>query len=564
MGPQGFATFPGVQNVLGCTYTLNHGISPSVAMLDILPQEQMPSEGGTLTIGCGTDAVQFHDCKVDKASFRRDGSGMVYQFAIFDRRWKWAFGAVSGWYNVHKPDFSLWPATEKTPQELATLLLDAIGETGYDVSQMPNDARPEVEWDGGRPMDYLAQLCDLLGCRVVLGLDGNVRIYPVGVGQTLPGGAVMEQSATIDPAEIPDKIAILCGHTRYQCDFELEAVGKDTDGKIKPIAQLSYAPAAGWFSADIPKFNCITAANARELARETVLRWYRIKVPFDLPGFTDKDSPGEQILNLKQILPIEDSLVTTYTDTNGVKQSRPATVHGVFITKLKGPITNSDPTETPFPSMFYTDAWSLDQAEGIVKFAAPVYRNTNTTQAAPGGASPPRYGEAKLRLRAVCCVRAGATRGWMRWRRSRQTGGQFRTETAHWIHDEIVLSYEPVYALNYRLMVIVSNQQALDRECDYYLDAIERDLLLKGSAVARYLGTLPIEPDGAIQQITWSVSPTAGHFTVASWNDESANPVMPYNERRARERQRGIAQAQAQQAQLAGNQARKYGRGRPA
>jgi len=123
---------------------------------------------------------------------------------------------------------------------------------------------------------------------------GNVRLIPTGVGADLPTGAVMDISAAFDPPEMPDKIAILCGHTRYQCDFELEAVGKDTDGKIKLINDLSYMPAGGWFTADMPKFSCITAANARELAQETVLRWYRIKVPFSLPATPTGTRPASR------------------------------------------------------------------------------------------------------------------------------------------------------------------------------------------------------------------------------------------------------------------------------
>ena len=70
------------------------------------------------------------------------------------------------------------PGTEKKPQALATLCLQAMGEDDYDVSALPNDARPEIDWSYQNPAEALQQLCDKLGCRVTYVVDTD-SVKPV-------------------------------------------------------------------------------------------------------------------------------------------------------------------------------------------------------------------------------------------------------------------------------------------------------------------------------------------------------------------------------------------------
>ena len=82
------------------------------------------------------------------ASARLNEDGLVWQVSLLDRRWKWAFGQVWGEFNIRDDGELLVSAFERTPQELAEYLLIAAGESLYDVSQLPNDTRPHVEWVG--------------------------------------------------------------------------------------------------------------------------------------------------------------------------------------------------------------------------------------------------------------------------------------------------------------------------------------------------------------------------------------------------------------------------------
>src|SRR5262245_57579654 len=131
MPPQGLLTFPGLQQIVSWSYTLSHGITPGVAHVEIAPQFGVPAEIGTMIISFGDIELAFPGCVLDCANVRRDGAGMVVNLAILDRRWAWRYGQISGRYNVRQRNGELDPATEQAPQDLAALLLTAMGESGF-------------------------------------------------------------------------------------------------------------------------------------------------------------------------------------------------------------------------------------------------------------------------------------------------------------------------------------------------------------------------------------------------------------------------------------------------
>ena len=95
-----------------------------------------------------------------------------------------------------------------------------MGEKKYHVTDLPTAPRPEVHWDGSVPAEALADLVEEFGFRVVLQLDGTVKICKAGDGADLPiDDDVMENSLTIDPRPMPDDLAILCGDCRFQADL---------------------------------------------------------------------------------------------------------------------------------------------------------------------------------------------------------------------------------------------------------------------------------------------------------------------------------------------------------
>ena len=185
--PQGLASFPGIRIILSASMTFSDGISPSTCTIRFPPDEEITEQVGTLKFTYGDEVIEFPEAGIVFNSLKADASGQEWSIQIQDRRWKWQYGIISGIYNLRKSDGRLDPVLpRKTPQELATLLLDAMGEVGYDVSKLPNKSRPETAWTTANPAKELASLCESLSCRIVLGLDNKVRILVDGEGADLP------------------------------------------------------------------------------------------------------------------------------------------------------------------------------------------------------------------------------------------------------------------------------------------------------------------------------------------------------------------------------------------
>jgi hypothetical protein len=188
--------------LLDATVNLTHGTSPSVARLSLVPQATLPSEFGTLTLSFGSVSLELPGCRLDYGSVQRTTTGEISQVSILDRRWRWRFGQISGTYNIRRDDASLEQgqagaiSSERTPQQLATLCLEAMAESQFDVSDLPNDARPTVEWDREVPAQALAALCDQLGTQVVLQLDNRVALRRVGQGAELPPIDALQRSSS--------------------------------------------------------------------------------------------------------------------------------------------------------------------------------------------------------------------------------------------------------------------------------------------------------------------------------------------------------------------------------
>jgi hypothetical protein len=554
---QGLAHFPGVDQILSASYTLSHGVSPSVCQIEILPQADFVAEVGTLAFTFAGRRIAFEGCRIDSVSFRRDELGMVWSLSILDRRWKWAFGEISGSYNERidslLPLGTIDAFTLASPRELCTKLLDAMGEKGYDVSQVPDEARPEIFWDRDNPAKALGELAEQFGCRVVLRLDGKVQIARLGRGATLPDADLMHDGLVFDPPTRPDRVKVVCGKTRFQVDFKLEAVAKDLDGKIVPIDELSYKPAQGWGTdsgSSPPMFSSVDGwdtdptippvvleqvfghrINPREMAREMVYRWYRISMDAidghadgpQIPGWGGY--PGKRISEVWQILPIEDVQVFGYYDVASVFHPLPAAVYGKFVMQ-DFTFVNQDNTS------YYDRAFSVDKENGIFIFADDVMKLEDDDA----------FGEAELYCRVAVSVREHATRKWERFEREKRYAGNLHGTQARIVkREEVQLNVVPVYDINHDVVRLVTTESDCVAECDHALAAVDLEYQTTNPQDRTYMGLAGISPDGAIQQVTWSVGPQ-GATTRASRNNEW-NPAVPaFRERRQFERLGVLAQ----------------------
>ncbi len=530
--PKGDATFPGMQRIIGAQYTLSHGIQPGVAVVELIPQSTNFALNGVLLFAYGPTRLTFPGCRADRSSLRISESGQIWSVKILDRRWKWiAGGEISGHYNLHNAAGELQTATRKTPQQLATLCLRAMGESGFSVAKMPNGTNPEVHWSSTNPAVALEELCSRFNCRVVLQTNNRVSIERMGQGALLPGRTTaMNAAVEFDAAEIPDSLKLVGGATRFQARWKLEAVGRDRDGKIKPIDQLSYRPNDGWSNQVPGLFSGIDDEDDRALARESVFRWYRITTMTDgslkIRGYGTLNS-------IAQVLPIEETLVETYFDTQfGETRAKPARVTGEFF--------DDDIAETNTPmGTRYTAGFSIVKPLGIVKFRKPVFKL---------GTDAAAYEPADLQLEVAFAIKELPTREPLRYSFERVLQRRQGTGPRIIRRPEIVRTVRTVYSANGLPRGFVVNDQVdrLDQQAARYLDAALEELRLGTSSDVQYAELVDISPDGAIQQVTWTIRGTT--TTRASRNAEHRVNIPPFARRREAHRLKQLIAAQQEQA----------------
>ena len=243
MAPQGLVSFPGIVAWEDFQFTDLSGISPAAATMQVYPQAHPPALQGDIVLTYDGATIRIRNCIVDAASYQRNSGGQIVWVRFLDERWRWAFYSITGRYNIKLPNDDIDPVREKTPRELATLCFEAMEVANFDVSALPNDARPEVDWESVVAAQELARLCDDLGCRIVpRRSDGAWVVCVTGVGAPMPdnGWPYQDAGEGIDPKESPDVLAIVTAPVLYQCALKLEPVGKDIDLSWRTLDQLSY------------------------------------------------------------------------------------------------------------------------------------------------------------------------------------------------------------------------------------------------------------------------------------------------------------------------------------
>lgn len=529
--PQGLIFWGGVADMLSGRFTFTPGVTPSVCTLLIPPQDPRSIFGaGPLGITFGGRRMVFPGCRLDSiaAVTAPDGS-TVWELRILDRRWVWQeTGRVSGFYNA-RDGSKIRKGTEKDPRQLAAICLKALGENGFDVSALPRNPRPEVDWDYTRPAEALAAICDQFGCMVCLGLDNRVKIARRGHGARLPTADIIDGSSVSDPPDPPGRLVVVGGRTRYQHDFKLEAVGLEADGAIVPIDRLSYVPKwrgwKTWAFCDAQHFTSVADVKKRGLAIKSVFRWYRIKPPFRLPGVDDR------VNDLDRILPLENEQVERW-DQDGVDQARPPWVYGRF---WRGNDGHKDGEEEKKPDVennprgFYTDGFSLDTERGIVVFSQPVIRLKDDPSVILGHRTYP----ADLYLRVAVNLRDAGTLGWVReeFERAPPSRSPVPAAKQYMVREDVTRELVD-YTGRSQGAAPADNLQDATKIAEYYLSAAALQYTPRQSGAASYAGFLPISPDGAIVQVTWTVDGQGRATTRASRNREEANLAPTYQEAR--------------------------------
>jgi hypothetical protein len=581
---QVWISFPGIASTIGGCYTLAHGIQAGMISITCHPQNvDLISNVGTVRMEWRSTVIELPNCRAFSHSLEASGDGFILRVMLEDRRWKWRWPTISGRYNLRTGDATIYGPTKKNPQQLAMLLLDAMDEPRVDVSDLPTDDYPFVEWYGSTAAEELSSLCDRYGCHIVMQIDGSVVLRKIGVGTPLPMNLPIASDSESLPLPItPDALEVHFGPTKYRANILLEPVGIDVDGTVKPVNQLSYKPAGGWEQGDLPgafsRLNVSLKGNPKydqkkfilDLARKSIYKWYRITAfqpdpnssplgpmpygsPLNIPGYGKID-------NIDQLLPIDDKLSNVTLDPNfKLSEERKGTagdqdntkqfyevydntfVWGTFY-KNDGSFfgghrhTDGDAfSKAPSINSYRAGGYSIDRERGIVMFDDYVWR-LSVLKPNPGG----HFEFPQLAISVMVSPRDRKTFEMKKHVVRRDYGGQKNgTQARVILHPEFQkVVVHDIDQAGRPGPARETNKGMLEKVARYYLDATERQYQRPNPQTLTYNGLWIINPNGAIQQVTFNISGESGVDTIASFNDETRPYLLPYERRRENERTR--------------------------
>jgi len=525
--------FPGIPatSVIAANYSLGHGITPGVVTVEVPAGMAKPRQEGTCVFSFGSTTLNIEGCKVDTGQ-SRIGQGQIWTYAILDGRWPWQYGYIIGHYNVRRPDGRLREMTEKTPQELATMLLEEMNVASFDVSKMENTRRPEIHWSYENPAQALATLADEVGCRVVYRIDKSVAILPAGEGAALPNYAAMSIDFTLDTAQLPSGIIVVGAESTYQTRWELEAVGLDDDGLWKLIDDLSYTPTNGWEEEDPETMGNVVEQtnplkpNPRALALQTVWRCYRIKLSESGGPLGDGDFEGIDTLpdTYRGYLPLSSGLIdiqsTETSDEDGVsleRKPKPAMVRGKFF--------DSQWLHDMVEDVAYKGQVSVDGENGIVQFGKPMYEDDDG-----------RYKEATIVVEVAHPIRRAD-------RELERPTWVFDLTGSRSVGKKVLMAPDLKYTV--KVEYDIDNNETgridnrvsdkLDDQAEYLANTFLTSLSTVESGDRSYPGLIDTKTDGAISQISWSIGRGPATTRVSRNSEHDADIIPPFKERRRKE-----------------------------
>jgi hypothetical protein len=488
-------SFPGVGDAVGLHAVRTLGVYPDKSILWFNPTAQVgPINGyGNLVFGNNGQNVTFYNCQADSITYRASIHGHTCGLVLLDRRWVWKFARISGAYNIVGDDGVV--GSPKNPQELATLLLTACGEAGFDVSVLPTDGNLPVIWDYTEAPLALAWLCKYYGCDVALKLDNTIAIVQLnaGSGPSYPTD-VESISVGADPAQLPENLRFIAGDTVIECKIKLEAVGEDTDGVVKPENDLSFKPAGGW-GGNWVDFTDVADESERALAARDIGRRYRIKTFVD--GTLEVPGLGITLDDIFQILPLKPHRLATLTSTH--RPARPA-LGGFFWIE-------ADPPRAEVPTDFTElhEGFTVDEGTGEVLCTRAQIKLDGSGKWVP----------AELYLTIAFTVTYN-TLVREREERTLAMGGPFgefvvREDS---IYRRIVVNYDPADPLTET--TTDDNQTDVDDAGDAILADVATQFADVETGAIVYRTTLPIDSSGYVRQVMWTVSTENGFSTFVS------------------------------------------------
>lgn len=583
--------WPGMEGLGSAEYTCSHGKSPGVLQIDLQTDIKDFSGIGDFRMSDGVREMVVRECKVVNVVGDFSTSNANITVYLHDRRHRWAYGSITGEYNIptpriadipklpdpnqqpgnQPPPATIDPATapqiqewsRKNARDLAKLCFEAMGEKryGYDVNQVPKDQYPYVNWVAENPADALQALGELYGLRLVYNpVTNRAGLFKLGEGSQLPEitpSDVEKVQIGFDPPEPPDVITVYGAIARFQLRFRLRAVGLDFDGRVRPIDQLSYRPrivdGLSWERYGGP-FNFVKAdgsefenplpgtrtyIDARELANQTVFRWYQIYTSLPLIREGELWVPWKiQKCQLYDVM-LSSLTVDTAVDDLGQRNQQPAKIIGSELTPsgvYQGTLKNGN---TP-PGGEVKIPFTIDPVRGLVMFQGFV----RTRKPINNGATF-QFAAADLILETVATVRDAVTHQPIRFNKTFPVliKGKPPKIPGAGVLNELALVREDIQLyrkINYRSTTdhrentIEHNESECEKRAEYYYKGELAKFETLKPETRVFNGVYPFSLDGAIQQITWTIS-LGDVQTIISRNNEHSAYLAKYQERRKRE-----------------------------
>lgn len=579
----GTAFWPGLRTgVVSCSYTCGHGPTPGVASL-VIPFQPVATlaQEGTLRIWDGVNRpLVLKGCRVVRADRVELGDGPGLALTIEDRRWRWRYGVLDGSYNQvdSNPDPAKMPigefttaggpyipGTERTPQQLLSLCLGLLGET-YAFSDVPEAARPPVDWRASNPARAAAEVAEAVGCRLVYQpfADRAIVAAPGGFVKLAANLPVIADHPGMKTPPGPTQIVVQGGASLIADYLKLEAVGYEADGRVRRIEELSYAPAAGWWnhSPNFAHMHCTVGDSgnietSKALAKQFVWKLFRVQaVPVDRPGRKRKKGialPAFPPVADRRQIELADRVFTPDKDASGQFMTEPARVYGNCYNRIgdRAGLGQNWPAGTPLENQF-----AIDTTNGFVTFARPLFRvwekdadgrstephEPTTYRGEYGNPAVPKeqYRLADVYLRTSFRVRHNETFQHVpsRWY-FRVAAPDTYGDRPHVVRDSNLVQVAVVRRATqggFRLQGVKSNAADMRQAAAVVADAEARRYQVSESGTRTYAGILTVDPDGGIHEVTWSIGNGAPQTTV-SVNTEHAVWLPSYAERRRNERQ---------------------------
>jgi hypothetical protein len=508
IGPT-YATFGNTQFSRGFDFTFAPGVQPSVCMVYTLPHTTNLPQVADLTIKTDSDqTLAFRDCLLEEPKLNVGRGGQHWTLPIKDRRWRWQFATIDGWFN--KPEADGTYTRERTPKELSEILLREIGGFGDlpAVNQLPDTTRPERRWDGANAAAELDALCSELNCIVTLNpITDRVEIWQNGnTTSTLPAGGAIDRAYTPVRLATPRNVETDTGPALFQATFTTEAVGLETTGRYKRINALSYTPPGGWkpgmalaYFENIPDsatFNLHgRTQKIRDLAQASVYRCFRVTgvngwergvVPPRLANWEDFKPEDIRDLQLMDVLAEEDIDPVD----NGLR-SLPAIVHARW-----------ERFDKPTPAVVqrYPHQFSFSSSSGAT-FSHNILTFSEPMVLFSGGVGS-EHGAAQVQYE--CAFHAGWQGKPWRELHFTEVDQAAKISYAKFRHSDLIPRIIYRFDSDANQIGSEGNEPYIDQRLGFWGDIHAAQYSLKQGGTILYEKLIPISPDGLTRQITWS------------------------------------------------------------